>query len=95
MTKSWPVTASGSQGVFRGRGSGLGYGRQATFLSWFQLVQLPGQVLRFYSSREFEQMLVNVKIKSVYSVKCKITHKTVSGFSTGLHKYDNGSLVTK
>jgi hypothetical protein len=31
-------------------------------LSLFQLVQLPGQVLRFYSSREYEQMLMNVKI---------------------------------
>jgi hypothetical protein len=32
-------------------------------LSLFKLVQLPGQVLRFYSSREFEQMLVKVIIK--------------------------------
>jgi hypothetical protein len=32
-------------------------------LSLVELVQLPGQVLRFYSSREYEQKLVKVKIK--------------------------------
>jgi hypothetical protein len=49
VTKSWPVTAPGSQGVFRGRGRGFGFlknGRQAAIvLSWLLLVQLPGQVL--------------------------------------------------
>ncbi|CAH1372039.1 unnamed protein product, partial [Tenebrio molitor] len=25
LTKSWPVTAPGSQGVFRGRGRGFGF----------------------------------------------------------------------
>jgi hypothetical protein len=25
VTKSWPVTAPGSQGVFRGRGRGFGF----------------------------------------------------------------------
>jgi hypothetical protein len=38
VTKSWPVTAPGSQGVFRGRGRGFGFlknGRQAAIvLSW-------------------------------------------------------------
>jgi hypothetical protein len=42
MTKSWPVTAPSSQGFFRGRGRGLGYGRQATFLSWFQTCPIAG-----------------------------------------------------
>jgi hypothetical protein len=55
MTKSWPVTAPGSQGVFRGRGRGFGFlknGRQAAIvLSWLLLVQLPGQVLSSYSSK--------------------------------------------
>jgi hypothetical protein len=49
------VTAPGSQGVFRGRGRGFGFlknGRQAAIvLSWLLLVQLPGQVLRSYSSK--------------------------------------------
>jgi hypothetical protein len=62
MTKSWPVTAPGSQGVFRGRGRGLRYGRQATFLSWFRLVQLPGQALRFYSSRNKSSLKLKLKI---------------------------------
>jgi hypothetical protein len=38
VTKKWPVTAPGSQGVFRGRGRGFGFlknGRQAAIvLSW-------------------------------------------------------------
>jgi hypothetical protein len=38
-------------------------GRQALLLSLVELVQLPGQVLRFYPFREYEQILVDDKIK--------------------------------
>jgi hypothetical protein len=96
MTKSWPVTAPGSQGVFRGRGRGLGYGRQATFLSWIRLAQLPGQALRFYPSREYEQMLFKVKIKVGLFGSIRKSHtKQLCSFSTGSHECDNGSHVTK
>jgi hypothetical protein len=64
MTKSWPVTAPGSQGVFRGRGRGLGYGRQATFLSWIRLAQLPGQALG-----SMNKCSLKLKLKLVYSVQ--------------------------
>jgi hypothetical protein len=71
MTKNWPVTAPGSQGVFRGKGRGLGSGRQATFLSWFRLVQLPGQVLSIlYTSeaRKIKDLIPWELNKLVYSV---------------------------
>jgi hypothetical protein len=78
MTKSWPVTAPGSQGVFRGRGRGFGFfknGRQAAIvLSWLLLVQLPGQVLRSYSSKvsKSKRFLI-VKQILVYSVTAKLS----------------------
>jgi hypothetical protein len=78
VTKSWPVTAPGSQGVFRGRGRGFGFlknGRQAAIvLSWLLLVQLPGQVLRSYSSKvsKSKRFLI-VKQILVYSVTAKLS----------------------
>jgi hypothetical protein len=78
VTKSWPVTALGSQGVFRGRGRGFGFlknGRQAAIvLSWLLLVQLPGQVLRSYSSKvsKSKRFLI-VKQILVYSVTAKLS----------------------
>jgi hypothetical protein len=78
VTKSWPVTAPGSQGVFRGRGRGFGFlknGRQAAIvLSWLLLVQLPGQVLRSYSSKvsKSKRFLI-VKRILVYSVTAKLS----------------------
>jgi hypothetical protein len=78
VTKSWPVTAPGSQGVFRGRGRGFGFlknGRQAAIvLSWLMLVQLPGQVLRSYSSKvsKSKRFLI-VKQILVYSVTAKLS----------------------
>jgi hypothetical protein len=58
----WVSDSTGLSGGFRGKGCGFRYGRQATFLSWFRLVQLPGQVLSFYSSEGVEsKFFLNVK----------------------------------
>jgi hypothetical protein len=62
-------------------------GRQAAIvLSWLLLVQLPGQVLRSYSSKvsKSKRFLI-VKQILVYSVTAKIIHRTVFGGSVLVH----------
>jgi hypothetical protein len=60
VTQNGPVTAPGSQGVFRGKGVGS---------KWAKLVflaQLPGQVLYFLFVGKFKQMSFEIK-RFVYS----------------------------
>jgi hypothetical protein len=70
--------SSGLSGGFRGIGRGFGFlknGRQAAIvLSWLLLVQLPGQVLRSYSSKvsKSKRFLI-VKQILVYSVTAKLS----------------------
>jgi hypothetical protein len=45
VTQNESVTATGSRGVFGGKGVGSDYGRQATIRELGYLVQLPGQAL--------------------------------------------------
>jgi hypothetical protein len=62
-------------------------GRQAAIvLSWLLLVQLPGQVLRSYSSKvsKSKRFLI-VKQILVYSVTAKFIHRTVFGGSVLVH----------
>jgi hypothetical protein len=95
MTQNVPVTAPGSQGVFRGKDLGSKWALgNLLFLSWCLSCPVAGTSAQFSTCRKIQTIEFRDKNICLFGLKTSDNLNWFQEWCTGPHESENGPLVS-